>query len=319
MSRVRRYSRSSRTHPHGSSPTGLSPAPAGRSRTVPLTRVDRARGQSLSPAITYYPHETAPTGSYAPRVWAPPVSLAATPGILSFPRGTEMFQFPRCPPAHDARVTAHHGRRVAPFGDRGITGCQPLPRAFRRVAASFLGCRRQGIHRPPILAELLIAPPNAPPSPTRAILPVTQVVCARARSRRARPPCSFASRHGFVCCTHVCNLRLFGPTAPACMASAHRWDRAPWDQVAMINCQSAVRIVETNAARRRLPHAGGAAGTRTPDLRRAKAALSQLSYGPLVCVPGAPARPAAAAAALRWARLDSNQGPRPYQGRALTS
>jgi hypothetical protein len=31
-------------------------------------------------------------------VWAPPRSLAATRGILSLPRGTEMFQFPRCPP-----------------------------------------------------------------------------------------------------------------------------------------------------------------------------------------------------------------------------
>ena len=52
---------------------------------------------------------------------------------------------------------------------------------------------------------------------------------------------------------------------------------------------------------------GGAAGIRTPDLRRARAALSQLSYGPrYVVTPG-------------WARLDSNQGPRPYQGRALTS
>jgi hypothetical protein len=51
---------------------------------------------------------------------------------------------------------------------------------------------------------------------------------------------------------------------------------------------------------------GGAAGNRTPDLRRAKAALSRLSYGP----PNGSPRPG-------WARLDSNQGPRPYQGRAL--
>ena len=52
---------------------------------------------------------------------------------------------------------------------------------------------------------------------------------------------------------------------------------------------------------------GGAAGNRTPDLRRAKAALSRLSYGPpFEATPG-------------WARLDSNQGPRPYQGRALTT
>ena len=32
-------------------------------------------------------------------VWAAPGSLAATTGILSVPRGTEMFQFPRCPPS----------------------------------------------------------------------------------------------------------------------------------------------------------------------------------------------------------------------------
>ena len=35
---------------------------------------------------------------YADPVWALPRSLAATEGILSFPRGTEMFQFPRFPP-----------------------------------------------------------------------------------------------------------------------------------------------------------------------------------------------------------------------------
>jgi hypothetical protein len=34
----------------------------------------------------------------ATSVWALPRSLAATKGILSFPRGTEMFQFPRFPP-----------------------------------------------------------------------------------------------------------------------------------------------------------------------------------------------------------------------------
>ena len=31
-------------------------------------------------------------------VWALPLSLATTQGIISFPRGTEMFQFPRFPP-----------------------------------------------------------------------------------------------------------------------------------------------------------------------------------------------------------------------------
>jgi hypothetical protein len=49
---------------------------------------------------------------------------------------------------------------------------------------------------------------------------------------------------------------------------------------------------------------GGAEGIRTPDLRRAKAALSQLSYGPRLAVAG-------------WASLESNQGPQSYQDCAL--
>jgi hypothetical protein len=240
MSRVRRYSRSSRTHPHGSSPTGLSPAPAGRSRTVPLTRVDRARDQSLSPAITFYPLKTAPTGSYALRVWAPPVSLAATPGILSVPRGTEMFQFPRCPLRIRA-VTAHHGRRVAPFGDRGITGCQPLPRAFRCVAASFLGCRRQGIHRPPINAELLslrqtrLRPPRGPPPCYQVRWPapghVTHVHLVLFRFS--------ALDCVSVCATH--DASLLRSHRSSRHAGAHRGIGLPEGQGARMNCQSAVK------------------------------------------------------------------------------
>ena len=49
---------------------------------------------------------------------------------------------------------------------------------------------------------------------------------------------------------------------------------------------------------------GGDEGVRTPGLRLAKAALSQLSYIPR---------------SLRWAFQDSNLRPRPYQRRALTS
>ena len=52
---------------------------------------------------------------------------------------------------------------------------------------------------------------------------------------------------------------------------------------------------------------GGAEETRTPDFRLAKAALSQLSYGPLQPAPE------------WWAILDSNQRPQSYQDCALTS
>jgi hypothetical protein len=45
-------------------------------------------------------------------VWAAPGSLTATTGILSFPRGTEMFQFPRLPP--HTLVYSGAGLRVSP-------------------------------------------------------------------------------------------------------------------------------------------------------------------------------------------------------------
>src|SRR6266508_2733789 len=52
---------------------------------------------------------------------------------------------------------------------------------------------------------------------------------------------------------------------------------------------------------------GGAEGTRTPDIRLAKAALSQLSYGPRRWV------------GQKWANLDSNQGPQSYQDCAIAN
>ena len=83
---------------------------------------------------------------------------------------------------------------------------------------------------------------------------------------------------------------------------------------------------------------GGAGGARTPDFRLAKAALSQLSYGPLPTDSLLLPRPhdpedAAATTAVRpgsllakpnvpagwWAILGSNQGPQSYQDCALTS
>ena len=53
---------------------------------------------------------------------------------------------------------------------------------------------------------------------------------------------------------------------------------------------------------------GGDEETRTPDPLLAKEMLCQLSYVP-----------ATWHCAKWWAHLDSNQGPRPYQGRALTN
>ncbi len=78
-------------------------------------------------------------------VWALPGSLAATTGILSFPRGTLDVSVPPVPSVHSHGHLSPGG--VAPFGLHRIIGCQRLPRAFRRVATSFIGPWRLGIHR----------------------------------------------------------------------------------------------------------------------------------------------------------------------------
>ena len=51
---------------------------------------------------------------------------------ISVPRGTEMFQFPRCPPPSRA-VPAYDRGGVAPFGNPRISARWRLPGAFRRL------------------------------------------------------------------------------------------------------------------------------------------------------------------------------------------
>jgi hypothetical protein len=61
-----------------------------------------------------------------------------------------MFQFPHLPPGRlcvQRSVTGYHPGRVAPFGYPRIFACPQLPEAFRRLATSFIGLRRLGIHR----------------------------------------------------------------------------------------------------------------------------------------------------------------------------
>jgi hypothetical protein len=119
MSRVGWYSRSDRTGPIAPSPTGLSPPPVGPSSAVRIRRWGPAKAGYRPPGQSSYPPTAARTRSNAMGVWAPPVSLAATPGILSAPRGTEMFQFPRCPPRQSG---------VSLFRARGCPIRKPLDR-----------------------------------------------------------------------------------------------------------------------------------------------------------------------------------------------
>jgi hypothetical protein len=114
----------------------------------------RARRLPPPPLGSSNPGTTSPAGCAAAPVWALPRSLAATEGLFSLPRGTEMFQFPRFPPS-STLGPGPCARGVAPFGNPWISGCQRLPRALRRVAASFLGRLRLGILHALFSAESL--------------------------------------------------------------------------------------------------------------------------------------------------------------------
>lgn len=52
--------------------------------------------------------------------------------LISFPRGTEMFHFPRYRTAFRRRV-ASTATQVSPFGNPGINACLRLPRAYRSL------------------------------------------------------------------------------------------------------------------------------------------------------------------------------------------
>ena len=80
--------------------------------------------------------------------------LLAESRLLSFPRGTEMFHFPRfarSPLCIQGGVRRHYPPWVSPFGHRRIKACLPAPRRLSQAATSFFGLSRQGIHHVPLL------------------------------------------------------------------------------------------------------------------------------------------------------------------------
>ena len=61
--------------------------------------------------------------------------------LISFPLGTEMFQFPRFASAtyvFSKEMTGHNSSRVAPFGHPRIIACLAAPRGFSQPTASFI-------------------------------------------------------------------------------------------------------------------------------------------------------------------------------------
>jgi hypothetical protein len=132
---VPRGTRDTAHPPPKRSATGLSPPVADPSRSFASPGDHRCGVRQHAPATRSTPR-TQRLPAYTSAVWAPPRSLAATRGILSFPRGTEMFQFPHLPPPRlcvQRRVMGHHAHRVAPFGYRRCTACLRPTVAFRSL------------------------------------------------------------------------------------------------------------------------------------------------------------------------------------------
>ena len=82
------------------SSTGLSPALAHPSRCVRLTLgFVTLQEPGRAPMFdSYNPTPETAAAYHAGLVWAIPVSLATTQGMISFPPATEMFQFAGLPP-----------------------------------------------------------------------------------------------------------------------------------------------------------------------------------------------------------------------------
>jgi hypothetical protein len=109
-------------------------------------------GSDAPPSKSHDPEPATPSGLTPARFRLIPFRspLLRESLLLSFPQGTEMFQFPWFPlPALcvQAGVLQFVLQGVSPFGHPRIKAWEQLPVAYRSLPTSFIGSRRQGIHR----------------------------------------------------------------------------------------------------------------------------------------------------------------------------
>jgi hypothetical protein len=81
--------------------------------------------------------------------------LLAESRLFSFPRGTEMFHFPRFARSRlciQRDVRRHYPPWVSPFGHRRIKAWLAAPRRFSQLPTSFFASCHLGIHRVPFVA-----------------------------------------------------------------------------------------------------------------------------------------------------------------------
>ena len=119
-------------------------------------RLCNSAGTMQGSAFSSYNPSSETAATYrAEWVWALPVSLATTQGIISFPPATEMFQFADLP--HPGLFCStwsdwalpQPGFPIRTPSDRSLLAA---PRGVSSPATSFIGSWRQGIHLVPCVA-----------------------------------------------------------------------------------------------------------------------------------------------------------------------
>ena len=119
-------------------------------------RLCNSAGPLQGPAVSSYNPSSETAATYcAELVWAIPVSLATTKGMISFPPATEMFQFADLPlqglfdSAPSDRALPRPGFPIRTLSDQRLLAA---PRDVSSPATSFIGSWRQGIHPVPCVA-----------------------------------------------------------------------------------------------------------------------------------------------------------------------
>ena len=144
--------RIARVPPYLGAPLGLDPVSAtGLSPSV--ARLSRRLAYKVSVLNAVPQPRTSFLGRFSLLRFRSP--LLAESLLFSFPRGTEMFHFPRFARSHlfvRCDVRRHCPPWVSPFGYRRIIAWLAAPRRFSQLPTSFLASCRLGIHRVPFVA-----------------------------------------------------------------------------------------------------------------------------------------------------------------------
>ena len=238
--------------------------------------------------ITSIAGPTTPTRQAGP-VWAFPRSLATTSGMISFPLGTKMFQFPRFPSPGLCVQPGDDARDLRPgdgFPHSDIPGSQPAHGSPRLIAVFRVLHRHLAPRHPPHALSSLthVMRRNRRSSSRYSVVKVRRAAHVRprppagmvagrlqaARPSRVRPPGSVAQLPR----PRSRKIQPHRQFSPARFAGLLSQDLRVSLVLFSSGCHHSHQSPSCSSC------SGGDEGTRTPDFCFAKAALSQLSYIP---------------------------------------